>query len=59
MFRRPLTDQEVLAQLPLSESQRQQIYNDFILAGKYDKKILPEMKDIEEKKEYVEEKKEH
>ena len=42
MFARPLTDQEVWNALPLSEYQRESIYNDFILAKKYD--IKEEMK---------------
>jgi hypothetical protein len=36
MFARPLTDQEVWNALPLSEYQREAIYNDFILAKKYE-----------------------
>jgi len=38
MFSQPLSDQEVWANLPLSPQQRKEIYEDFILTNKYDKK---------------------
>ena len=38
MFGRPLSDEEVWNALPLSQIQRENIYNDFIRAKKYDVK---------------------
>lgn len=53
MFGRPLTDEEVWNALPLSQKQRENIYNDFILAKKYDIRRTQPMVDV--KKSFEEE----
>lgn len=50
MFAKPLNDEEVWNALPLSMEQRETIYNDFILAKKYDVKIKEKWISVEEKK---------
>ena len=46
MFGRPLTDEEVWNALPLSQKQRENIYNDFILEKKYDIRRTQPMVDV-------------
>jgi hypothetical protein len=58
MFGRPLTDHELLNALPLIQIQRETIYNDFILAKKYDiKKSFEETPDETKEETKGEEKK--